>query len=739
MKGLQSDKSEWPTLAVYDIEATEWVNITIIGHVDELGNRLTFDNMDQYLSWLFSPAFGGDHVWAHWGGHYDHRFVIAYATKKGWSWQTIQSGNLLIIIKVIHPSGRTIKFCESARLMPDSVEKIGKTVKLHKLDVDRTHMEKLTREETIEYCLRDCDIVLLGLQYMRRTLDSVNADFAYTLASIATRWVRRSDVLDWLRFYSRNEDNRLAYDKNMELADEFCLPAYYGGRVEVFKTGTFNRPLYYYDITSSYPWSMLHPIPTYFEDFRPSTKNIIYSLECSGVSDATVHIDPGTLHIPILPFRFKGKLIFPEGTFRSRWPNIELLELWKRNNTGSNAGNSGRSNGGSRGSTPDTRRRTNSHLQESGNNSKKEPDNGSSGYGSSKTMVGGKNSGRTHILSSLFDSGTENGNETSNNSSRYSGERIRNIDGKPSPNPSPSGVYIKNSKTQPISISISAQCKFRELAFLKPFVDTFYNLRFQAKEEGDEFRSYTYKILLNSLYGKLVESVERKSILHGTDLVEEAIEQYGAHHLQQTAIKGIYSLVTEETGPFRHVPAGTYVTARSRLRLLEGMEECLRCGANVYYCDTDSIVTDKRIPKFDEGKKNELGTFKLEEEIVEAEFVASKVYRYRTKGGKEVYKVKGMPIKGLTEDEKRIRWDMYNYNTNAVSRARIDGRGFNDEQKRNYSSKEGIGGFNSDLNKGVIEPHKQVLQRQLINKDGKRMHYGDGESRPLRVVGEDVE
>jgi tripeptide aminopeptidase len=87
---------------------------------------------------------------------------------------------MIIIVSITH-KGRTIKFCESARLMPDSVAKIGKTVGLAKLDVDRSHIEELTEAEVLEYCFRDCDIVLKGLQFMRDAFKSVGADFAYTV------------------------------------------------------------------------------------------------------------------------------------------------------------------------------------------------------------------------------------------------------------------------------------------------------------------------------------------------------------------------------------------------------------------------------------------------------------------------------------------------------------------------------------------------------------------------------
>jgi hypothetical protein len=610
--------NEWPQLAVYDIEATDWVNVVCIGHVDELGNKKIFQSIELYIKWLFSPQFKGTHVWAHWGGHYDHRFIISYVTKLGWNWQTIQSGNLLIIIRVKDPSGREILFCESARLMPDSVEKIGKTVGLHKMEVDRSDIGSEDINKVYEYCLRDCEIVLRGLQYIKKTFTSVNCDFAYTLASISTRWVRRSDVLEWMRFYEKGPNGEWTYSSKMLIADEFCLPSYFGGRVEVFKAGTFKKKLYYYDITSSYPWSMTHELPTYFIDFFPAPKDKLERvLNYSGISEATVYIPRNTFNIPILPVRFEGKLIFPDGTFKGRWSNLELLELYKK--------------------------------------------------------------------------GLRKG----------------------------------------VKIQIHAQARYKPKAFLKPFVDMFYNLRKMAKEAKDEFSSYAYKILLNSLYGKLVENVERKSILHGSEIVNEAIKKHGHEKVIPTATPGIYALHTTSLGPFRHVAAGSYVTSYSRLRLLEGLQLCIQEGGKVYYCDTDSIVTDKPIKSF-EAENNELGSFKLEYVLDEAEFVCPKVYRGITEDGKEIYKVKGMPIKGLTEDEKRIRWDLYNYHLNNVSKKRIDRMNLSHEKREFYSSKEGIAGFMTDLNKGNISPRKTLLQRQLQNPDSKRIHNGEN-SKPITL------
>lgn len=498
--------------------------------------------------------------------------------------------------------------------MPDSVEKIGKTVGLPKLDVDRQHIENLTIQEVAEYCLRDCDIVLRGLQYIRDTFKKVDADFAYTLASISTRWVRRSSVIEWMKFYEQDENGSYIYSKQQLKADEFCLPAYFGGRVEVIKRGLFKKKLFYYDITSSYPWSMTQVLPLYFKGFYPPPRDTPDALEHCGISDATVYIPKGTAHLPILPLRHDGKLIFPEGTIKGRWTNIELKQLWER----------------------------------------------------------------------------------------YRGKGIK--------------------------ISIHGQARFYELSFLKPFIDLFYELRRRAKEQNDDFQVYAYKILLNSLYGKLVENIDRKSILYG-QMVNEAIEKHGVDKITATAIPGVFALHTQNRGPFRHVAAGCYVTAYSRLRLLEGMETCLNAGGKIYYCDTDSIVTDKEIKDFGSGN---LGDFKLESEISEAEFVSPKVYRMITIKGEEIYKVKGMPIKGLTEQEKRLRWDLYNYHLNPDCKERVDKLLLSEEDREKYSSKEGIAGFMTDLNKGRLDPHIHLLKRQLKNVDTKREHIGEN-SFPLFV------
>lgn len=601
-----------------DMEASKWTRIRCVCHVDDYGNRLVFKTRDEYMDWVFTK-FKGDVVFAHWGGHYDFRFIIAEAYKRGWTWKVMLSGGLMIVNKVRDHKKREITFADSGRILPDSLAKIGESLDPHGLlglqkgKVDLRKVEDIPYDVLVTYCFQDCEVLLRALQEMRDTLVRVGCDFAFTLASICTRYVRRSSVLDWTRFYepvleadasdkkrqpvSRWEQKtrkpKLQYSTRMRLADEFCTPAYFGGRTEVFIAGKFKN-LFLYDITSSYPNSMQYELPAYFQDIRPPLRSLEQSLRLCGVSDCTITMPAGTMKIPIIPLRYQGKLLFPEGHFRGRWANYELLAFWER---------------------------------------------------------------------------------------------------------------VKHDKR--VRIEIHSQAVFEPLAFLKPFVDTFYGLRQEAIASKDDFRKYAFKIALNSVYGKLTESIQKRSILYG-DAVSEIINKEGPSAVKLTPTPGVYAYDQESEGPFRHVAAGCYVTAMSRIRLFEGMEFVQRMGGRVYYCDTDSIITDK--PVFGLEPNKHLGKFSFEGELTEAEIFAPKVYRYVKPNGEVVHKAKGMPIKGMTPEESERRWLAYTQHFQET------------HTPYDKPTKEGIKGFLTDIQAGRIEPQAFALPRVMRNPDSKRAH-----------------
>jgi hypothetical protein len=272
-----------------------------------------------------------------------------------------------------------------------------------------------------------------------------------------------------------------------------------------------------------------------------------------------------------------------------------------------------------------------------------------------------------------------------------------------------------------LRIEIHNQAVFEPVAFLRPYIEQFFKLRMEAKSRGEDFFAYAMKILMNSMYGKLIESTEKRSVLFGDDIIEAAERKYGAHATKQSPCPGIKFLVTDEDGPFRHVAAGAEVTALSRLRLYAGIKEAVSQGAQIYYCDTDSLILDK--PVFGKGG-DALGDFTLEMEISEAEFYAAKVYKVTSTKGEVKYRAKGLNISENTftddsfaDQEAEDRWLAFT----APMRGEV----------RPKPERSGIRSFTADLNRGSYAPTVYNLPRQMRFGDTKRKHFDGGDSWPL--------
>jgi hypothetical protein len=180
------------------------------------------------------------------------------------------------------------------------------------------------------------------------------------------------------------------------------------------------------------------------------------------------------------------------------------------------------------------------------------------------------------------------------------------------------------------------------------------------------------------------------------------------------------------------VAAGAYVTAYSRLIYLNGIKQAIAAGANVYYGDTDSLIVDK--PVFGMGKSPVLGAFGLECVIDEAEFYASKVYRYhklpeyvKKDESAWVYKAKGLNMmlnplddKAFAEAEAKRRFDDFT----AVLRG----------EEAPKPTREGISSILTDINAGWLFPKAFALGRQMKYGDTKRVHDEYGDSEPIGLM-----
>jgi DNA polymerase elongation subunit (family B) len=190
---------------------------------------------------------------------------------------------------------------------------------------------------------------------------------------------------------------------------------------------------------------------------------------------------------------------------------------------------------------------------------------------------------------------------------------------------------------------------FEKKPLFKNYIKRLYKLKKNSKKNSVDYM--TSKLLMNSLYGKFGQRrIKSQYFINPKDKI-------GLEPLDIFEDIPIYT--KEVNSKACHIlPAiASFVTSYARLELYKWFEEVEKQEKSVYYCDTDSIVTDAILPF---GK--ELGELDLEQVIQKGIFVLPKMYAIKTKNG-EFVKCKGFPS-GLFkyEDfEKALKGDYSNF------------------------------------------------------------------------------
>ena len=122
---------------------------------------------------------------------------------------------------------------------------------------------------------------------------------------------------------------------------------------------------------------------------------------------------------------------------------------------------------------------------------------------------------------------------------------------------------------------------------------------------------------------------------------------------------GFIEVPADVKAEYIQVQVASYVTSRARLVLLKALKDVERRGGEVYYCDTDSIVSS--IP-FDESIVHEshLGFWDCENKPARGIFLKPKVYTETIeKDGKQKDNIK---FKGVSRDtQKELDFDFYEH------------------------------------------------------------------------------
>ena len=153
---------------------------------------------------------------------------------------------------------------------------------------------------------------------------------------------------------------------------------------------------------------------------------------------------------------------------------------------------------------------------------------------------------------------------------------------------------------------------------------------YEIKKHSTGAKKFIAKLMLNSLYGKFGQHRE----LDTFEVSEDSPYMY-LPYLNLARVK------TLSYAKYIHSEIAGLITSYARLRLYSLFE---RAGKeNIYYCDTDSIITSKELSTSDA-----LGDIKNEDNIKSFIAINPKVYAYiTTDNSKIVIKAKGLDAKAL--------------------------------------------------------------------------------------------
>ena len=184
----------------------------------------------------------------------------------------------------------------------------------------------------------------------------------------------------------------------------------------------------------------------------------------------------------------------------------------------------------------------------------------------------------------------------------------------------------------------------------KPFekyVNTLYSKRLEYKKIKSPLEQVV-KLHLNSLYGKFAQKYDNnEQIYHINSLSAKQFSDFiNKRDIYKSLVRGNYIYVTRIEAtyiPTFIIPIfSIYTISYARTKLYEKIKEI--DVDNVYYYDTDSIITDKIL-----NTSDKLGELKLEYFILEVEIVAPKVYAFKT-DKKDLIRIKGIPkLKNMEE------------------------------------------------------------------------------------------
>jgi len=228
--------------------------------------------------------------------------------------------------------------------------------------------------------------------------------------------------------------------------------------------------------------------------------------------------------------------------------------------------------------------------------------------------------------------------------------------------------------------------------------ENYVNEYYKIKQSSTGAKKKVAKLILNSAYGKFGQKRVMRQLVTEDELIKKDIP---ITEVQQVT-NDLYQYERESYANRQINPViAVFVTAYARHELYLGMENIIEKGGNIYYVDTDCIVSDKQLDE-EMIDSDELGLWDCEDEnIIEGVFISPKLYSIRNKND-VLIKAKGIDsemqkelsfrkmksllhnedeipfqknrVAGFMEHFKRLATDKNNYISNITSKRSISGK-----------------------------------------------------------------
>lgn len=175
------------------------------------------------------------------------------------------------------------------------------------------------------------------------------------------------------------------------------------------------------------------------------------------------------------------------------------------------------------------------------------------------------------------------------------------------------------------------------------FIKTFSTIKSEAKANGESALEWLAKNIQNVGYGWTALRRDDKTELH--ENTPEKVAKYAERLLYENEELGFIECEADVRTDTIQVQIAAYVTSYARINLLDLMRKQAEKG-DVYYCDTDSIVSEYPLPE-EVLHKTKLGAWDVEGLLLDGVFISPKVYAEITE------KKTNIKFKGVTKDTQK--------------------------------------------------------------------------------------